>query len=71
MFKEHQNIYENKEKYKRVKIKNDNKRIGIYIYIIHKNKGYHCMLFEDKNIKFILPFEEEIEDILINGGRKI
>ena len=25
MFKEHQNVYENKEKYKNIKIKNDNK----------------------------------------------
>jgi hypothetical protein len=48
---------------------NENIGIGIYIHIIHKNKGYHCVLFEDKDIEFILPFEEEIEDILINGRR--
>ncbi|PKC55547.1 hypothetical protein RhiirA1_503166 [Rhizophagus irregularis] len=33
------------------------------------NTSYHCVLFEDKNIRFILPFEEEIEDILVNGRR--
>jgi len=49
----------------------ENIGIGIYIYIIHENKSYHCVLFEDRNIKFILPFEREIEDILINGRRRI
>ena len=47
----------------------ENIGIGIYIFITHENTKYHCVLFEDKNIKFILPFEEEIENILINGRR--
>ena len=42
----------------------ENIGIGIYIYIIHKNTNYHCVLFEDKNIRFILPFEAEIEELL-------
>jgi hypothetical protein len=44
-------------------------RIGleIYVFIIHTNINYHCIIFEDKEIKFILPFEDEIENLLING----
>jgi len=42
----------------------ENIGIEIYIYIIHKNTNYHCVLFEDKNIRFILPFEAEIEELL-------
>ena len=47
----------------------ENIGIGIYTFIIHENTNYHCVLFEDKNIKFILPFEREIENILIDGRR--
>ena len=45
------------------------KRIGIeiYIFIIHSNLNYHCILFEEKGVQFILPFELEIEKILSNG----
>ena len=49
----------------------ENIGIGIYTFIIHENTNYHCVLFEDKNIQFILSFEEEIENILINGRRRI
>ena len=44
-------------------------RIGleIYVFIIHINIKYHYILLEDKEIKFILPFEDEIENLLING----
>ena len=45
----------------------ENIGIEIYIFIIHKNTNYHCILFEDKEIKFILPFERKIENILNNG----
>ena len=44
-------------------------RIGleIYIFVIHSNSNYHCMLFEEKGLQFVLPFEAEIEEILSNG----
>ena len=48
----------------------ENIGLGIYVFIIHKNRNYHCILFEDKEIKFILPFEAEIEELL-NGWRGI
>lgn len=38
--------------------------IEIYVFIIHANLNYHCILFENKDLKFILPFEKEIEEIL-------
>ena len=46
----------------------ENIGLGIYVYIIHENTNYHCILFENKEIKFILPFESEIEELL-NGRR--
>ncbi|RGB35502.1 hypothetical protein C1646_759275 [Rhizophagus diaphanus] len=64
MFKEYQNIYENKEKYRNIKIKNDNKS---WKKIYKQNINYRCILFEEKGIKFILPFKAEIERMLNNG----
>ena len=46
----------------------ENIGLGIYVFIIQRNTNYHCILFEDKEIKFILPFESEIEKLL-NGRR--
>jgi hypothetical protein len=37
----------------------------IYEFVIHANLNYHCLLFESEDIKFILPFEKEIEELLI------
>ena len=31
--------------------------IKIYEFVVHKNLMYHCLLFEDREIKVILPFE--------------
>ena len=45
----------------------ENIGLEIYVFIIHRNINYHCILFEDKEIKFILPFESEIEELLNNG----
>ena len=44
-------------------------RIGleIYVFVIHSNLNYHCMLFEEKGLQLVLPFEAEIEEILSNG----
>lgn len=47
----------------------ENIGLEIYIFIIQENTNYHCVLFEDKGIRFILPFEGELENILINGGK--
>ena len=46
-------------------------RIGLEIYmlIIHKNLNYHCILFEEREVQFILPFEAKIEEIISNGGK--
>ena len=43
-------------------------RIGleIYVFVIHSNLNYHCMLFEDKVLQFVLPFEAEVKEILSN-----
>ena len=38
--------------------------IVIYEYIIHRIIGYHCILFEEKELKFVLPFEAKIEELL-------
>ena len=46
----------------------ENITLEIYLFIIHQNLNYHCILFEDGNTQFILPFERDIENI-INGGR--
>ena len=46
----------------------ENITLEIYLFIIHWSLNYHCILFEDENTQFILPFKREIED-LINGGR--
>jgi hypothetical protein len=48
----------------------ENIGMEIYIFIIHNNTNYHCILFEDKEIRFVLPFELEIEELL-NGRRRI
>ena len=42
----------------------ENIGLEIYVFIIHKNINYHCILFEDKEAKFILPFESRIEGLL-------
>ena len=44
-------------------------RIGleIYVFIIHENINYHCVLFEEKGLQFILPFEAKTEEIISNG----
>ena len=44
-------------------------RIGleIYIFVTHSNSNYHCVLFEEKEVQFILPFEAKIEEIISNG----
>ena len=46
----------------------ENIGMEIYVFIIQGNTNYHCILFENKEIKFILPFELEIEELL-NGRR--
>ena len=49
-----------------------NKRIDmeIYVFVIHANLNYHCILFEEKEMKMILPFEREIEGLLISNNKK-
>jgi hypothetical protein len=37
----------------------------VYEFVIHANLNYHCLLFESENIRFILPFERETEELLI------
>ena len=43
-------------------------RIGleIYMFVIHRNLNYHCILFEEKGLQFVLPFEAKIEEIISN-----
>ena len=43
----------------------ENIGVEIYSYIVHSNLRYHCMLFEEKDIRVILPFEKEIEGRLV------
>ena len=39
--------------------------IEIYVFVIHTNLSYHCVLFEDENMRMVLPFEREIEEKLM------
>jgi hypothetical protein len=43
----------------------ENINLSIYIYVIHENTSYHCILFEDKELNMILPYENrEIDEIM-------
>ena len=35
--------------------------LEIYEFVIHKNLMYHCLLFENKDIKVVLPFETIVD----------
>jgi hypothetical protein len=43
----------------------ENIGLSIYIYVIHENTSYHCILFEDEKLNMILPYENrEINEVL-------
>jgi len=41
----------------KIAMTNENKSLEIYEFIIHTNQLYHCILFEDKDFRLILPHE--------------
>ena len=43
--------------------------LEIYVFVIHANTSYHCILFEDKELKMVLPFEAEIENVIYRSPK--
>ena len=43
----------------------ENIGVEIYSYIVHSNLRYHCILFEEKDTRVMLPFERETEEKLV------